>query len=103
MSFKYKYEQLADGELETEVPAQNRKDEIGDMSGAVQVFKENMIRTKELEADQERQKQVAEEEKHKTMNALGDDFDASVGGIVETVSSASAEVEQHGPVHGQHL
>ncbi len=84
--------QLADGNLETEVPAQNRKDEIGDMSGAVQVFKENAVRNKELEADQEKQKQIAEEEKHKAMNQLADDFDASVGGIVETVSSASAEL-----------
>jgi len=85
-------QQLADGNMETEVPAQDRKDEIGDMSGAVQVFKENAIRNKELEADQEKQKQIAEEEKRKTMNALADDFDASVGGIVETVSSASAEL-----------
>jgi len=84
--------QLADGNLETEVPAQGRKDEIGDMSGAVQVFKENAVRNRELEADQEKQKEIAEEEKRKTMNALADDFDSSVGGIVETVSSASAEL-----------
>jgi methyl-accepting chemotaxis protein len=84
--------QLADGDLETEIPDQGRKDEIGDMSGAVQVFKENAVRNKELEADQERQKEIAEEEKRKTMNQLADDFDASVGGIVDTVSSASAEL-----------
>ncbi|MDH3580942.1 MAG: methyl-accepting chemotaxis protein [Hyphomicrobiales bacterium] len=83
---------LADGDLATDVPAQNRKDEIGEMSAAVQVFKENAIRNKELEADQVKQKQRAEEEKRAAMNKLADDFDASVGGIVETVSSASAEL-----------
>jgi len=84
--------ELAEGNHEVEVPAQGRGDEIGEMSGAVQVFKENAIRNKELEAQQEQQKQRAEEEKRKTMNELADNFDASVGGIVETVSSAAAEL-----------
>ena len=34
---------LADGDLETDVPAVGRKDEIGDMAEAVQVFKSNAI------------------------------------------------------------
>ena len=32
---------IAGGELDCEVPARERKDEIGAMAGAVQVFKEN--------------------------------------------------------------
>ena len=84
--------QLAEGDLETEVPAQDRKDEIGDMSSAVQVFKENAIRNKALEAEQEKQQKHAEDEKRAMMNEIADDFDANVGGIVETVSSASAEL-----------
>ncbi len=84
---------LAEGNLNTEVPSQDRKDEIGDMASAVQVFKDNAVRNKELEADQEAQKQHAEEEKHAMMNAMADDFDNNVGGIINTVSSASAELE----------
>lgn len=83
---------LAEGNLEMEVPAQGRKDEIGQMAEAVQVFKENAIRNKQLEADQEEQKIRAEKEKRELMNKLADEFNASVGGIVETVSSASAEL-----------
>ncbi|VAW10594.1 hypothetical protein MNBD_ALPHA09-1401, partial [hydrothermal vent metagenome] len=83
---------LADGNLDVEIPAQDKKDEIGEMSGAVQVFKENAIRNKELEADQAEQKLRAEEEKRQMMMKLADDFDADVGGIVDTVSSASAEL-----------
>ncbi len=41
---------LAEGNLETEVPAQGRKDEIGGMAAAVQVFKDNMIRNKAMQA-----------------------------------------------------
>ena len=84
--------QLADGNLETEIPDQDREDEIGEMSGAVQVFKENALRNKQLEADRERQKHLVEEEKRDAMNRLADDFDASVGGIIKSVSSAAAEL-----------
>ena len=84
---------LAEGELETEVPGQNRGDEIGDMSGAVQVFKDNAIRNKELEASQEEQKRRMEEEKRAAMNELADDFDASVGGIVDSLSQAASQMQ----------
>ncbi len=83
---------LADGDLEVEIPARERKDEIGDMSNAVQVFKDNAIRARALEAEQEQQKLRAEEEKRRMMHELADDFDASVGGIIETVSAASTEL-----------
>lgn len=84
--------ELAEGNHDIEVPARDRTDEIGDMSDAVEVFKVNAIRNRELEAEQEQQKQRAEEEKRKMLNQLADNFDASVGSIVETVSSASAEL-----------
>ncbi len=84
---------LADGHLDTEVTGQERGDEIGDMASAVQVFKENAIRNKELEAEQEAQKERTEQEKRAMMNELADNFDSSVGGIIETVSAASAELE----------
>lgn len=83
---------LAEGDLEVEVPAQGRKDEIGQMSGAVQVFKESAIRNRELEAEQEAQKEKAEQEKRRMMIEIADDFDARVGGVVDAVSSAATEL-----------
>lgn len=83
---------LSEGDLEAEIPAQGRKDEIGEMAGSVQIFKENAIRNRELEASQEEQQRAAEKEKRQLMHQLADEFDASVGGIVETVMSASAEL-----------
>ncbi len=41
---------LAGGNLKVPVPALENRDEIGEMAKAVQVFKDNMIRTTELEA-----------------------------------------------------
>ncbi|MCW8862476.1 MAG: HAMP domain-containing protein, partial [Rhodospirillales bacterium] len=52
---------LAEGDLEVEIPAQGQSNEIGQMAAAVQVFKENAIRNKQMEAEAEAQKQQAEE------------------------------------------
>jgi methyl-accepting chemotaxis protein len=84
---------LAAGNTKTEIPAQGRKDEIGEMAKAVGVFKDNMIEAERLRADQEAQKQRAEAEKRATMNKLADEFDSSVKGVVNTVSSASTEMQ----------
>lgn len=53
--------ELANGNLDTIVPSIDRHDEIGEMAGAVQIFKDNAIRNKQLEAKQEEQKKQAEE------------------------------------------
>ena len=44
---------LADGDLETEIPARHRGDEIGVMASAVQVFKENAMTVERQEEEQE--------------------------------------------------
>jgi methyl-accepting chemotaxis protein len=84
---------LADGKLETEVPARERRDEIGAMAGAVQVFKDNAIRVRQMEAEAEEQKARAEAEKRAAMLKLADGFEQSVGGVVKTVASASTEMQ----------
>ena len=55
---------LADGDLEIEVPAQNKSDEIGQMAAAVQVFKENSLEMQRLESEQEEAKRRSEEEQN---------------------------------------
>ena len=83
---------LADGNLELDVPAQDRTDEIGDMSKAVQVFKDSAIRTLKLEQEAEEQKKRVEEEKVALMNKMADDFEDSVGSVVQAVSSAATQM-----------
>src|SRR3546814_17364851 len=45
---------LADGDQTAEVPARDRRDEIGLMAGEVQVFKDNLIKAKESAAAQQK-------------------------------------------------
>jgi len=75
--------ELAEGNLETDIPALDKTDEIGEMAQAVQIFKHNAIRVKQMEAEQAEQARVAEAEKKAAMIQLADDFEKSVGGVVQ--------------------
>ncbi|MCR9072616.1 MAG: methyl-accepting chemotaxis protein [Alphaproteobacteria bacterium] len=86
-------ERLSAGDLDVSIPGGTRKDEIGAIARTVQVFKDNAIRTRELEAEAEAQKRQAEEEKRRTMRALADTFEASIGQIVAGVSTASTQLQ----------
>jgi len=83
--------QLADGDKSTEITGTDRSDEIGDMAKAVEVFKENMIKADELQAEQEREQQtrLARAEK---IEGLLRDFEGRAGTMVETVSEAAEEI-----------
>ena len=41
---------LAEGDLEVDIPARERRDEVGNMAAAVEVFRQNAIKVKELDA-----------------------------------------------------
>lgn len=91
---------LANGDKTIDIPATDRGDELGAMAGAVLIFKENMIKSDELQteqarlqAEQEENKQRAETEKKEEMNNLADTFESSVGSVVETVSVASDQLQ----------
>ncbi|NIA68215.1 HAMP domain-containing protein [Pelagibius litoralis] len=84
---------LADGNTGIDIPALGKKDEIGAMADAVQVFKENAIEMARLAEEKIEQEQKAEEEKRRTMNELADDFEASVKEVVNSVSTASNEIK----------
>jgi methyl-accepting chemotaxis protein len=84
---------LAEGDLKVEIPAQANKDEIGDMAKAVKVFKDNMVEAERLRGEQEQMKARAEAEKRAVMNKMADDFETSVKGIVQMVSSSATELQ----------
>jgi len=84
---------LAGGDTQTEIPFAARRDEIGRMAAAVQVFKDNMIRARELEAEAAETAARTAAQRKADMHRLADDFQSAVGEIVETVSSASTELE----------
>ncbi|WP_319533738.1 methyl-accepting chemotaxis protein [uncultured Cohaesibacter sp.] len=83
---------LANNDLAVNVPGKSRRDELGCMAQAVEVFKQNGVRAKEMVREQEEQKRQAEREKHELMVKMADEFDRHVGSIVNAVSTASTEL-----------
>ena len=84
---------LADGDLNVEIPARDRKDEIGEMAAAVQVFKNNALDRQRLAEEQEAGKQRAAQEKTALMNRLAADFEANIGGLISGVTAAVVQLE----------
>jgi methyl-accepting chemotaxis protein len=84
---------LAGGDQSIAIPGTGRKDEVGCMADAVQVFKTGMIEAERLRAEQVNAAHRAEEEKRASMRRLAADFEQAVGNIVTTVSSAAGELE----------
>lgn len=83
---------LAEGDTSVDVPGSETRNELGSMSRAVLVFKQNAVRRAELEAEQKEQALHAETEKRAAMDKLANAFEASVGTIVGTVSAAVVDL-----------
>ncbi len=56
-------QKLAQGSLDIDVPGQSRKDELGDMSKAVVIFRENAIERERLEREAEAQRNLTDQER----------------------------------------
>ncbi|MGY4344658.1 methyl-accepting chemotaxis protein [Bradyrhizobium sp. GM7.3] len=84
---------LAGGNLAVEIPSRGKVDEIGDMAKAIDVFKTNMIETERLRQEQTATEARQAESRKADMARLASQFEQAVGEIVDTVSSASHELE----------
>ncbi len=86
--------ELADGNFQVVLPGLGRGDEVGDMAQAVETFKVKAEQKARDEAEaQIKQDQIAAQQRKVEMVKLADSFEAAVGEIIETVSSASTELE----------
>jgi methyl-accepting chemotaxis protein len=85
--------ELANGNKAIEIPFTGRGDEVGDNARAARTFKDNLIRIERMEAEQMNQEAVATAQRKAEMIKLADAFQAAVGGIVTSVSSASHQLE----------
>ena len=84
---------LADGDTSVEIYGVGRKDEIGDIAGTMQIFKDNLTRTRRMEEEAKEAEQRAAQEKKRLMNELADSFEASVKSVVGAVSSSATQLQ----------
>jgi methyl-accepting chemotaxis protein len=86
--------ELAGGNFGVVLPGLDRRDEVGDMAQAVETFKVKAAEKAREEAEAKAtQDQIAAKQRKADMVRLADSFEGAVGEIVETVSSASTELE----------
>ena len=79
---------------DVEMIALARKDEVGDTARGVEAVKQMLAKKAKAEAEAKvKQDLVAAELRKSEMHKLADQFERAVGEIVETVSSASTELE----------
>ena len=83
---------LGSGDLTAEVMRRGEKTEIGAMADALQVFKDALIAKKAADADAARDAE-AKIERGRRVDSITSNFEAMIGEIVDTVSSASTELE----------
>ena len=81
---------LTEGNLDIELPSA-KANEIGDMIKCVQVFQDNAIQKKAMDEKMAQEQSQKEEEMKNTAN-LTTNFATNIGTIVESLSSASSEL-----------
>jgi len=84
---------LAGGELQIVVEGADRRDEIGMLARALQVFKDAAIANRRLEEEQ-RAEQQRKEERQRKIEGYVASFDRTVAEVLGTVASASTELSQ---------
>lgn len=85
--------QLSQGNLDVEIPAADRQDEIGEMAIALKIFKDNAKQVESLRKAQEEAAAKAAVERKAAMKKMADDFEASILGVVKAVSTSAAELQ----------
>jgi methyl-accepting chemotaxis protein len=83
---------LGNGDLTAEIPHRGEKTEIGLMADALQVFKEALIAKKAADEAAARDAE-AKIERGRRVDGITREFEAMIGEIVTTVSSASSQLE----------
>jgi methyl-accepting chemotaxis protein len=85
---------LSGGDMEVKIPGGERKDELGTMAQAVDVFRRNMLEARALREAQEGSKHQAEIEKKALQRQMADRFEADVKSVVAAVAKATEDMQR---------
>jgi methyl-accepting chemotaxis protein len=85
---------LSSGEIDVTIPGSERRDELGTMAAAVDVFRRSMIEARGMRDAQEASKQQSELEKKALQRQMADRFEADVKSVVATVAKATSDMQR---------
>ena len=83
---------MSNGEYNVDIPGINRVDEVGTMSKALEVFKENAIERLKLE-EENKKEQAAKIKRAELVDSLINGFDESSSDLLNGLASAATEME----------
>ncbi len=83
---------LASGQLDEASPCVDRRDEIGEMAKAVEVFRDNALTARQLEEEKRRASDTRMQRAGR-IEALTGAFEAQVSELVQALSAAATELE----------
>ncbi len=83
---------LSDGDTAVAIPQSERRDEIGAISRALEIFKQNRIQADNL-AEEQNQQQKKQVERGQALEILTSGFEASVSELINALSAASTELD----------
>ena len=85
---------LAEGRTDVEVQHADRHDEIGAIARTVDVFKNNQLERRQLEAERVSNEKLAMDRRKAELNQFVEDFRTKIGGIIERVLNSSGQFEK---------
>ena len=83
--------QLAEGDASIDVPALDRRDEVGDIARAVQVFKDNAIAKQKMEVEARAAAAAREARMHRLEGLIGT-FDKAVTTVLDAVGASAQQM-----------
>ncbi len=86
-------DRVARGEPVRAIYGMGRQDEIGRIARAVGVFRDSLTETERMRAEKARGTAEAEKERRQLMRRMADQFEASVGAILRSVSVKASEMK----------
>jgi methyl-accepting chemotaxis protein len=86
--------ELAGGNFDVVLPGLGRKDELGEMAGAVEEFKVQAVAKAERDAaEQDAQNKASTAARREELIRFADEFETAVGAIVSNVSASAVQLE----------
>ena len=85
-------QRLAEGDTTVTVALAGRRDEIGEMSQTIEVFRQNAIEVQSLHEKQEQMRRAAERERHETLANLAQELELGLSATAQAVNAAAAQM-----------
>ncbi|MGF1457059.1 MAG: methyl-accepting chemotaxis protein [Alphaproteobacteria bacterium] len=85
---------IIDGDKDTDVPGRDRRDEVGEMAQAVDVFRSNVLAIEQMQADQIEADALRQAEEKAAREALADRFEQDILAIVSDVAQAVRTMDE---------